>query len=126
LTRRFVAAAAFVAAVALFLNALRFALHDIGWWTWLLPCFFWYPVPALVLPIVVVWAVPAGFRNGLRLGWVAAAVPFHVLFFAVVVTASVGFTYAGLIAYAVLLPVLIAATYWRPPARATSLATSGV
>jgi hypothetical protein len=81
-------------------------------------------LPALVLPLVVAFAVPASVRVGLRLGWVAAAVPFHVLFFVTAVRVdSTNYTYAGLIAYAVLLPVLVAATFWRP---AAAPATSGV
>jgi lysylphosphatidylglycerol synthetase-like protein (DUF2156 family) len=115
--RLLVVALALAGAAALLLNAVRFAGHDVGSWGWWEIPFFWYPVPALVLPLVVAFAVPAGTRDGLRLGWIAAAVPFHVLFFATAARVdSTSFTYAGLVAYAVLLPVLIAATFWRPPA----------
>jgi hypothetical protein len=118
--RLFVVAVAFVAAAALFLNAVRFVLHDIGSWAWWAVPFFWYPVLALVLPLVVAFAVPPDVRSGLRIGWVAAAVPFHLVFFATAVRVdSTNYTYAGLVAYAVLLPVLIAATFWRPAPRPT-------
>jgi hypothetical protein len=118
--RLLVTALAFIGAAALFLNAVRFTLHDDDSSAWFRLPFFWYAVPALVLPLVVAFAVPAGVRDGLRLGWLAAAVPFHVLFIAGAVMIPVGFTYAGLIAYAVVLPVLAAATFWRPaPAGST-------
>ena len=66
---------------------------------------------------MVAFAEPADVRAGLH-RMVAAAVPFHVFFLSTAVRVdSTNYTYAGLIAYAVLLPVLIAATFWRPPAR---------
>ena len=113
--RLLVTALALTGAAALFFNAIRLTLHGDEGSAWFRVPFFWYAVPTLVLPLAVAFTGPAGVRNGLRLGWLAAAVPFHVLFFAGAVQFYVNYTYAGLIAYAIVLPLLAAATLWRPP-----------
>jgi hypothetical protein len=96
--------------VALALNAFRYTVHAAGgtasWLGW--PA-FWFVVPAVLVPWAAAGAVPARFRLGLLAGWVLSASGVLALVFDAMVREDVQWRYIPVVAYAVTLPLLLAA-----------------